>query len=116
MPPHVRSSFFFLMIRRPPRSTLFPYTTLFRSVGVVLNESLNESMDRITGTGHTAIYFSNICPDSPVRLRFCRPGELGSVMSTYINIGEDQAFGWNIVPLSVYLYGVEDPRNRPIFG
>src|SRR2546428_8098742 len=26
-----RSSFFFLMIRRPPRSTLFPYTTLFRS-------------------------------------------------------------------------------------
>src|SRR5688572_31674874 len=24
-------SFFFLMIRRPPRSTLFPYTTLFRS-------------------------------------------------------------------------------------
>src|SRR3712207_8972921 len=27
-----RSHFFFLMIRRPPRSTLFPYTTLFRSV------------------------------------------------------------------------------------
>src|SRR2546427_2810074 len=26
------SFFFFLMIRRPPRSTLFPYTTLFRSV------------------------------------------------------------------------------------
>src|SRR5438477_11321773 len=25
--------FFFLMIRRPPRSTLFPYTTLFRSMG-----------------------------------------------------------------------------------
>src|SRR2546422_11008661 len=24
--------FFFLMIRRPPRSTLFPYTTLFRSI------------------------------------------------------------------------------------
>src|SRR3970040_2677946 len=28
--PHTQS-FFFLMIRRPPRSTLFPYTTLFRS-------------------------------------------------------------------------------------
>src|SRR5256885_7394593 len=27
-----RVVFFFLMIRRPPRSTLFPYTTLFRSV------------------------------------------------------------------------------------
>src|SRR6266446_8663284 len=29
--PHV-FTFFFLMIRRPPRSTLFPYTTLFRSL------------------------------------------------------------------------------------
>src|SRR6266853_2612176 len=28
--------FFFLMIRRPPRSTLFPYTTLFRSRGSLL--------------------------------------------------------------------------------
>src|SRR3989454_6274726 len=28
------SLFFFLMIRRPPRSTLFPYTTLFRSEAV----------------------------------------------------------------------------------
>src|SRR3712207_1128846 len=33
--------FFFLMIRRPPRSTLFPYTTLFRSLtlpGVAVRE------------------------------------------------------------------------------
>jgi hypothetical protein len=88
----------------------------YGSVGVVLNESLNEDMDRITGTGHTAVYFSNICADSPVKLRLCRPGELGSVVSTYINIGEDQPYEWNIVPLSVYLYGVEDPENRPIFG
>src|SRR5436190_23185763 len=29
--PHFCVFFFFLMIRRPPRSTLFPYTTLFRS-------------------------------------------------------------------------------------
>src|SRR5437588_8452392 len=32
----VLSSFFFLMIRRPPRSTLFPYTTLFRSSSMAL--------------------------------------------------------------------------------
>src|SRR3712207_9141994 len=32
--------FFFLMIRRPPRSTLFPYTTLFRSF-----------IDKISGNG-----------------------------------------------------------------
>src|SRR2546422_10760014 len=32
--------FFFLMIRRPPRSTLFPYTTLFRSLGITSSELL----------------------------------------------------------------------------
>src|SRR3712207_8332192 len=30
--------FFFLMIRRPPRSTLFPYTTLFRSVDIGVHQ------------------------------------------------------------------------------
>src|SRR3712207_9304466 len=32
---YLKHVFFFLMIRRPPRSTLFPYTTLFRSVGLL---------------------------------------------------------------------------------
>src|SRR2546429_7252679 len=32
--------FFFLMIRRPPRSTLFPYTTLFRSVGAIADRAM----------------------------------------------------------------------------
>src|SRR5258707_2985544 len=32
--------FFFLMIRRPPRSTLFPYTTLFRSSAMLSSERL----------------------------------------------------------------------------
>src|SRR2546422_10539134 len=35
------SLFFFLMIRRPPRSTLFPYTTLFRSA-----ESARQAIDQ----------------------------------------------------------------------
>src|SRR2546426_3948229 len=34
--------FFFLMIRRPPRSTLFPYTTLFRSHGQARADELVE--------------------------------------------------------------------------
>src|SRR5712671_7239824 len=33
--------FFFLMIRRPPRSTLFPYTTLFRSQLVRIRRSMD---------------------------------------------------------------------------
>src|SRR2546422_7589592 len=34
--------FFFLMIRRPPRSTLFPYTTLFRSFPVRERQGLDD--------------------------------------------------------------------------
>jgi hypothetical protein len=88
----------------------------YGDVGVLLNESLDTSFARISGSGHSAVYFSRICAESPVKLRLCRPDEQGSVMSNYTTLGEDQPFEWNIVPLSVYLYGVEDPQNRPLFG
>src|SRR5256885_9882515 len=45
-------SFFFLMIRRPPRSTLFPYTTLFRSRGhggIELIGDENQRQRRVEG-------------------------------------------------------------------
>jgi hypothetical protein len=85
-------------------------------VGVVLNESLDTSIARITGSGHTAVYLSRVCPESPVKLRLCRADEQGSVISNYTTLGEDQPFEWNAVPLSIYLYGVEDPQYRPMVG
>jgi hypothetical protein len=96
--------------------TCLPSRPAYADVGVLLNESLDTSVARITGSGHSAVYFSRICPESPVKLRLCRADEQGSVMSNYTTLGEDQPFEWNIVPLSVYLYGVEDPQNRPLFG
>src|SRR6267143_3058804 len=42
--------FFFLMIRRPPRSTLFPYTTLFRS-----NDLADRGAGRLAQHGHQMI-------------------------------------------------------------
>src|SRR6266581_6164166 len=42
--------FFFLMIRRPPRSTLFPYTTLFRSSNerlVLCNSAYRRMVDQL---------------------------------------------------------------------
>src|SRR3712207_9251063 len=35
------------MIRRPPRSTLFPYTTLFRSVDVGVAEEIRQTLERV---------------------------------------------------------------------
>src|SRR5439155_24442133 len=52
--PHRFSSlFFFLMIPRPPRSTLFPYTTLFRSpaLHVWIPAVLSEETDALTHVG-----------------------------------------------------------------
>src|SRR2546430_9361166 len=35
------------MIRRPPRSTLFPYTTLFRSLAVVITAVLGKGLEKV---------------------------------------------------------------------
>src|SRR5256885_17247774 len=42
--------FFFLMIRRPPRSTLFPYTTLFRSLFTAADVTRAEDVDAALNT------------------------------------------------------------------
>src|SRR2546428_4812420 len=49
--------FFFLMIRRPPRSTLFPYTTLFRSrvTSATTNEPIAGVNVSVTGTAFGAV-------------------------------------------------------------
>src|SRR2546423_11959516 len=46
-PVFLTCSFFFLMIRRPPRSTLFPYTTLFRSQFLVCQRPKTEESNII---------------------------------------------------------------------
>src|SRR6266478_8883459 len=47
---YLRIFFFFLMIRRPPRSTLFPYTTLFRSDALFVHRP---GCERTCGDGGT---------------------------------------------------------------
>src|SRR5689334_25061488 len=47
------SSVFFLMLRRPPRSTLFPYTTLFRSY-ILLNREIGRRLPGAEGSAAAA--------------------------------------------------------------
>lgn len=61
-------------------------------------------------TGHTAIYFARICAETPVKLRRCEPGELGSVIARYQGIA---GYDWVAMPLVPYLYSVDDPSQVP---
>src|SRR5256886_2220479 len=54
--------FFFLMIRRPPRSTLFPYTTLFRSPTAVVALVISGMNDVLNSQGYTQAAWWNRIP------------------------------------------------------
>src|SRR5262245_60264155 len=79
---------------------------LYADVGLLLGEASGEGMSRWTSAGHSAIYLSRLCPETPVKLRLCNADEAGSVIGTYTSFGEDHEFEWNAVPLSMFLYGV----------
>src|SRR3712207_7767630 len=68
--------FFFLMIRRPPRSTLFPYTTLFRSDPVLVRvaevEDVVRGVERKLDDGHEE---HGAAPLAPARRGDERDGE-----------------------------------------
>src|SRR3712207_8699750 len=56
--------FFFLMIRRPPRSTLFPYTTLFRSSGSVRRKRRHHWLSRAPKPARPSPRSSDAAADS----------------------------------------------------
>jgi hypothetical protein len=64
----------------------------------------------VNPTGHNAIYFERICAETPVKLRRCQAGELGSVISRYQGIA---GYDWVAIPLIPYLYSVERPADVP---
>lgn len=64
----------------------------------------------VNPTGHTAIYFERICADSPVHLRRCESGELGTVIARYEGI---DGYDWIAIPLIPYLYAVENAADVP---
>jgi hypothetical protein len=61
-------------------------------------------------TGHAAIYLNHICAESPTKLRPCRSGEPGAVISRYHKI---DGYDWLAMPLVPYLYAVERVEDVP---
>jgi hypothetical protein len=66
-----------------------------------------------TATGHAAVYLSDVCAETPVVLRPCRPGETGVVVSRYDGVN---GYDWVAIPLMPYLYAVERPEDIPLFA
>ncbi len=58
--------------------------------------------------GHASIYLAGACVETAVRLRPCRPGELGAVISRYHDLRHPE-MDWMAFPLPVFLYGTNDP-------
>lgn len=79
-------------------------------VGLMLEQPYGK-LGGLSPTGHAAIYLSRVCADTPTRLRRCRPGEDGVVISRYNKIDH---YDWVAVPLLPYLYAVESPQQVPV--
>src|SRR3712207_8104098 len=58
--------FFFLMIRRPPRSTLFPYTTLFRSQPYEAGNTVEVRVDAGEPAPDESHFFVAVCAHRPM--------------------------------------------------
>lgn len=86
------------------------WTVAARAQAALLMEEPYGFFGTINPTGHTAIYFGRICAETPVKLRRCEPGELGSVISRYQGIA---GYDWVAMPLIPYLYSVENASEAP---
>jgi hypothetical protein len=61
-------------------------------------------------TGHAAVYLSQVCAETPVKLRRCTPDELGVVISRYHRVG---GYDWVAIPVIPYLYAVDNMAQVP---
>ena len=85
-------------------------------IGVVLADPTTVGVSVYTHAGHSLVYLSGVCAASPVRARLCETGEQGSIVTTYPDFREAQAYAWNLVPLSLYLQGSLIPNERLLYG
>jgi len=86
---------------------------LARADAALLLEEPYGHLGAFTATGHAAVYLTNICADSPTKLRRCRDEEAGVVISRYNKVaGRD----WLAIPLIPYLYAVDESDEIPLFA
>src|ERR1700683_4607314 len=93
-------------------AVMFASSSLAYASATLLLEEPYGKLGFFTATGHAAVYLSGVCAKTPLVLRACAPGELGSVISRYDGVG---GYDWGAIPLIPYLYAVERPQDIPLF-
>lgn len=89
--------------------TIFACSSAFADASLLLEEPFGE-FGAMNPTGHAAIYLNHVCAESPTRLRPCREGEHGVVLSRYHRI---DGYDWLAIPLIPYLYAVDEVSEVP---
>lgn len=81
-----------------------------RAQAALLMEQPYGFFGTVNPTGHNAVYFERICAETPMKLRRCKPGEMGAVVSRYQGM---VGYDWIAIPLVPYLYSVENAFEVP---
>jgi len=89
------------------------FASYARASATLLLEEPYGKLGFFTATGHAAVYLSNVCAETPLVLRPCKPGETGVVISRYNGVG---GYDWIAIPLIPYLYAVERAEDVPLFA
>jgi hypothetical protein len=85
-------------------------------VGIALADPTHVGASEWTQAGHSSVYLSGVCAETPTKLRLCEPGEQGSILTTFPDFDERSPYEWNAVPLSLYLYGSTDADAMPLYA
>ena len=81
------------------------------SVTVLLSEPFGR-FGTMMPLGHVGVYLDRVCADTPTRLRLCRSGETGIVLSRYHRVAD---IDWLAIPILPFLYGVDNPGQVPSY-
>src|SRR4051812_20930490 len=80
---------------------------------VILESALNTPLSVAINQGHAVLFFDRVCPETPVKLTWCKPGQQGAVLSRYGNISKEN-YDWMAVAPSTFFSGVDRAENAPI--
>src|SRR2546426_5862324 len=100
--------FFFLMIRRPPRSTLFPYTTLFRSMGACMAGYQTAYFPAVTLAGIVIVALVALC-SAPLVIAALAPWLLGERLTTPVRV----ALGLGVIGTALLVIAPADRSDPP---